>query len=300
MTHPIAVLGVPSSIGSHYAGQEKAPSALRRAGLIDRLRERGENVVDVGDLPLRIYRPRSALRGAQNLPGVVENCREVSRRVDNLLGEGFFPLVIGGDCTITLGVLAAFRRHVDRLGLMYFDGDVDLGTPEASRSGILDAMGVAHAVGRGASELSRIGGETRLLDEERIALVGFEPADLDERMTREPEQSPMLRFSAPEVAARAIPAAEEACAQLGARSDRFLLHFDVDVIDSSDCPLANFPHQRQGLSLSDAFACLRVFLSDSKVGGLVLTELNPDHDGDGTLVQEFIDLLVDAFSRSGR
>ena len=73
-----------------------------------------------------------------------------------------------------------------------------------------------------------------------------------------------------------------------------LVHFDVDAIDSSDFPLADFPHHNEGQSLSDAFVCLKVFCSSKKCGGLVLTEVNPDHDGDGTLLPTYIRLLVQA------
>jgi arginase len=54
-----------------------------------------------------------------------------------------------------------------------------------------------------------------------------------------------------------------------------LVHFDVDSIDSADFPLADFPHHNQGMPLSDALDCLRVFLSSPKCGGLVLTDASP-------------------------
>jgi arginase len=296
----VAILGVPSSAGSHYAGQEKAPAALRRAGLIRELQARRIAAVDVGDLPLHIYQPRSSDRRAQNLREVVRVGKEVADRVDELVREGFFPLVIGGDCTITLGVLAGLRRHIPRLGLMYFDGDVDLNVPETSPTGVLDSMGIAHALGRGASELNQIGDELPLLDEDRIVLFGHDPSEVTAANADELRQSRIALYPAPKVTPRSKEVAHDAVEGLETQCDQFLLHFDVDVIDSSDCPLANFPHHREGLSLSDAFACLGTFLSSPKVGGLVITELNPDHDGDGTLVPEFLSLLVESFAASGK
>jgi arginase len=79
-----------------------------------------------------------------------------------------------------------------------------------------------------------------------------------------------------------------------------VVHFDVDVVDSGDLPLANFPHYGQGLSLADALACLEVFLGGAKLGGLVVTEVNPDHDpDDGGQLGRLVDGLVAAFARRG-
>ena len=72
-------------------------------------------------------------------------------------------------------------------------------------------------------------------------------------------------------------------AYLRARRRPVLVHFDVDVIDSTEFPLADFPHFNQGLGYADALACLRVFGRHEAFGGLVLTEVNPHRDPDGRL-----------------
>jgi arginase len=78
-----------------------------------------------------------------------------------------------------------------------------------------------------------------------------------------------------------------------------VVHFDVDVVDSGDLPLANFPHFGQGLTLAEALACLEVFCGGAKLGGLVVTEVNPDHDPDGRQVSRLVDGLVAALTRRG-
>jgi arginase len=135
------LIGVPSSAGTHGVGLEKAPLQLRRAGLVDRLLDAGLDVVDDGDLPLALYRPRSPDRTQQNLDQVVAVAGRVADRVAHTVATGRIPLVLGGDCTITLGVVAGLLRHHPGLGVLYFDGDVDLSTPATTQSGILDAMG---------------------------------------------------------------------------------------------------------------------------------------------------------------
>lgn len=140
MNRTIALVGVPSSAGAHWPGQEKAPQYLRHAGLVARLEAVGLDVIDCGDLPLVRFRPDREHRHQQNLATVVEVSRRVADQIDLALQRNAIPLVIGGDCTIGLGVIAGFLRHEKDLGLLYFDGHVDLNTPATSTSGILDSM----------------------------------------------------------------------------------------------------------------------------------------------------------------
>ena len=128
-----ALIGVPSSAGAHHAGQERAPAALRKAGLVDRLRAAGLSVDDLGDLPespFALDRDRPASR---NLPAVVSVARQVADWVADVAGSGRLPLVVGGDCTITLGVIAGLRRRHPDVGLAYLDGDANLSTPRIRR-----------------------------------------------------------------------------------------------------------------------------------------------------------------------
>ena len=296
MIDKIGLFGVPSSAGSHYAGQEKAPQALRRVGLVTDLKNRGVEVIDFGDLPLSLYQPRSANRKQQNLTNVVAVVQNVANRVDEVLKSHLKPFVIGGDCTITLGVLSGYLRHTESLGLLYFDGDIDLNTPATTQSGIFDSMGMAHILGEGAEALSHIGPRFPLLPAEHIALFGFHPLEVEKYEQTALAQHQFLQFPVTTFGNEPTISARRALNQLEQRVDKILVHFDVDAIDSADCPLANFPHHNTGLSLSSALDCLRIFCASSKWGGLVLTELNPDHDGDGSLVPTFTQLLVKALT----
>src|SRR5205823_2907239 len=108
------------------------------------------------------------------------------------------PIVLGGDCTITLGVVAGLLRHQPDLGLIYFDGDADLTTPETTHSGIFDSMGVAHLIGQGDPDLAHIGPRFPLLEQDRIILFGFHPYEI------EPEESRVLDASACSSARRSL------------------------------------------------------------------------------------------------
>jgi arginase len=300
---PLALIGVPTSAGTHGPGQEKAPQALREAGLVRGLEAAGVIVHDQGDLPLAMYQAAAADPRRRNLDGVAAVAGRVADRVAEVLGRGMVPLVVGGDCTITLGVVAGFARHDGDLGLLYFDGDADLSTPATSRSGVLDSMGVAHLLGEGAPALARLGPRYPLLAADRLLLFGFDdPDDLGDA-----QQALLARHAPaawPASRVREVPggprvAAAAALAELEARAGTVVVHFDVDAVDSGDLPLANFPHHGQGLALAEALACLEVFLASPKLGGLVVTEVNPDHDPDGGQLGRLVDGLVAALAGRG-
>jgi arginase len=189
------------------------------------------------------------------------------------------PLVLGGDCTITLGALDGFGEG----GLVYFDGDADLNTPERSGSAVADTMGMTHMLGGGSPRLARLGSRYPLLRSGQVVLFGFDPAELD--TSQWTELASRHLYAAPAPAVRADPAAQarQARAYLERRVGDYLVHFDVDVLHTGLFPLANFPHFA-GLTLDQASTCLNEFTSGEKFGGLVITEVNPGNDVDGQLL----------------
>ena len=276
----VSVLGVPTSAGSHNPGQEKAPAAWRAAGLIGELRAAGLDVEDRGDLPAAPYRPVEPAGGLRDTDRVVEVAQRVAAEVAAVRAAGRLPLVLGGDCTITLGALDGFGDG----GLVYFDGDADLSTPERSHSAVADTMGMTHMLGGGSPRLARLGSRYPLLRPGQVVLFGFDPAELD---TGEwTELASRHLYAAPAPAVRADPAgqARQARAYLERRAGAYLVHLDVDVLHTGLFPLANFPHFA-GLTLDQASICLNEFTSGEKFGGLVITEVNPDHDPGGQLLK---------------
>jgi arginase len=149
----VSILGMPTSAGSHNPGQEKAPAAWRAAGLVDGLRRAGLDVEDRGDLPAAPFRPVPPVDGLRDVERVVAVAQQVAGEVAAIRADRRLPLVLGGDCTITLGVLAGFGEA----GLVYFDGDADLTTPERSESAVADTMGMTHMLGGGSPRLAGLG-----------------------------------------------------------------------------------------------------------------------------------------------
>ena len=289
------MIGVPSSAGARRTGQEGAPAAFRTAGLLERLVAAGVAIVDSGDLPAISYRPDPDHPRQQNASLVARVARQTAARVDETVASGRVPLVLGGDCTISLGVVAGLLRHFPRLGLLYFDGDVDLNTPETTESGIFDGMVMAHLLGRGDPEVAGVGSRTPLLQEEDIVLFAYddESGFIDPPEREALERSRMAKYPLARVRPAAAAAAREALSVVQGRSDAFLVHFDVDV---TRCPAADVHHPR-GLDLAPAFAALKVFVAAPTCAGVVVTELNAEKDPDGSQVKLLVDGLEDALAK---
>jgi arginase len=290
------IIGVPSSAGAHHAGQERAPAALREAGLPDRLRAAGLGVDDTGDLPGAVFAVDHEHPRGRNLPAVVRVAAETADAVAALAEPGPLPLLVGGDCTITLGVIAGFRRRHPDVGLVYLDGDADLGTPQGGGSGIFDSMGITHLLGAGAPELAGLAGQPPLLEPARLAIIGADPRETDDAGRTFLSGAGVRLAEAPEFAADPAGVAASAMAHVAAASGPVVVHFDVDVIDSGDLPLGNFPHYGSGVSLAAAVAAVRAMRAHPSFAGLVLTEVNPTHDGDGSLLERYIQGLASALA----
>jgi arginase len=290
----LALIGAPSSAGARRTGQEGAPAAFRAAGVLERLRPNGVDVVDLGDLPSVRFRPDPEQPRQQNLDRVVDVARQVADRVDQARDSHRLPLVLGGDCSVSLGVIAGLLRHQQRLGLVYFDGDLDLNTPQTTTSGILDGMVMAHVLGRGAPQLAGIGPRLPLLSEEDIVLFGY---DVDSGWIDPPElealkRSRMSKYALDRIRPDAAAAARDALRHLETRSDAILVHFDVDVMD---LPAADVPHPH-GLDSDSTFAALRVFVAAPTCAGVVVTEFNAERDPDGSQAQNVVHGLAEALS----
>jgi arginase len=292
----VGLIGVPTSAGAHWPGQEKAPGTLRAAGLVARLEAAGCWVVDHGDLPRVRFQPDPQHRRAQNLGAVVAVARSVAEEVETAMRADQTPLLIGGDCTITVGAVAGMLRHTDDFALLYFDGGVDLYTPATNPEGILDSMGVAHLLGEpgAAEELSRLGPRHPLLTEDRIVYFGQDQGEPDDPESVVLARRLMYRYPAERIRGRPRAAAAEALAQLEGLAGRFLVHLDVDAIDFVDFPAADVPQFNSGLAFAEVMESLAVFAASPRFGGLVVTEFNPDHaDEEGALAAALAQGIAD-------
>jgi arginase len=290
----IALIGACSSAAAFLAGTEKAPAALRAAGLVERLRAAGFEVTDLGDCPVRMFADDEEHRRARNLPAIVAGLNDLKLHAETAIKSGALVLVLGGDCAQVIGLLAGARRYYKHINLLWMDRDADLNTPASTPSGRIDGMVVAHAIGRGAPELVRFYGESALVREPDVLLFGLERVDPPEQDFL--SKSPMRHVWAADVQKKGATASmRDALAHLHTESRDFVLHLDTDIIAPEEFPAVNVPGSG-GLRLEEVRAALREALSQKTLLGLDVAQYNPDRDPDGSAAQKLVALLVDALS----
>ena len=275
-------------------GSEKAPAALRAAGLAEKLQAAGYEVVDHGDCAPRLFADDDEHRRARNLTEIVAGLNDLKTRAELAVKSGALVLVLGGDCAQAIGLLTGARRYYKHVNLLWFDRDADLNTPASTPSGRIDGMVVAHIIGKGAPELVRFWSEAPLVREPDVTLFGLQRLDPPEQDFL--AKSPMRHIHAAEIQSKgASKAAHEALAQEHADAREFVLHLDVDVIAQEDFPAVNVPGSR-GLRFDDVRTSFIEFVKHKNLLGLDVAQYNPDKDTDGGGARKLIDLLVEALS----
>jgi arginase len=290
----IALIGAPSSAAAFSAGSEKAPAALRAAGLAEKLQAAGYEIVDYGDCAPRLFADDEEHRRARNLTEIVAGLNDLKTRAEIAVKSGALVLVLGGDCAQVIGLLTGARRYHKHINLLWFDRDADLNTPASTPSGRIDGMVVAHIIGRGAPELVRFWSEAPLVREPDVTLFGLERLDPPEQEFL--GKSPMRHIHAADIQSKGgIKAAHEGLAQVHADAREFVLHLDVDVIAAEEFPAVNVPGSG-GLRFDDVRESFIEFVKHKNLLGLDIAQYNPDKDPDGSGAQKLVELLVEALS----
>jgi arginase len=283
----VGLIGVPSSAGAYAPGQELAPQRLREAKLVTKLEELGVAVHDRGDLSSRRWSPDRFSPRAQNIADVIATIDEVRTAVAACLDDGECPLVLGGDCTVGLGTIAA----LDGPGLVYLDLHADMNVPSSTPDGALDWMGIGHA-------LSLDGAVPALaacceMQAEQVVLLGFDPTQATEWEREQVPAQNLQVIAVADLAADPGAAAHAALAAIPAEREAIAVHFDVDVIDFTDAPLSENTGRNVGVPLQGAMDALAALLDDPRVAALTVTELNPLHgEADGSTLASFVDGLA--------
>ena len=288
----IALLGAPVSAAALAPGGEGAPAALRAAGLIPKLLSIGYDVVDSGDDPIRVWQSDDESPRARNLRNVLAALESLRPRVELAIKSGALPLILGGDCSVALAVVAGLRRYFRNVSLVYADADADLQTPATTPSGCIDGMVVSHLVGRGASEMVRFWSEPPLVREPDLALFGVSRLDPAEEQTL--QTSALRRYLADDIRRKSpARAASDAIERIHGNSHDFVLHFDVDAIDGFTA--TNLPASG-GLSADELREAFAVFVAKPHLAVVEVAGYNPARDADGSGARFIVDFLADVLS----
>src|SRR5262245_24014013 len=287
----IGLLGAPTSMASFAPGQEKAPRALRDGGLLDALTSAGIEVIDYGDPPVRRWVPDRTSPRAQNVEAVAEDVAGVRDRIGQVIAAGERHLVLGGNCSIEIGVVAGYlAAGFGRLGVVYADLHTDLNTPETTDEGALDWMVTAHLldVPGVVGALGSVGPSRTLLQPADLAYLGVNLTGI----------TAGERAAVDDLGLRVVDTADAIADPAGSMSslldgwakdyDAVLVHLDVDLINFMELPLSEEITRVGGMPLAAAAVGVRTALRLGNAAGLAVAEANPDHDPDGSAIEDLV------------
>ncbi|WP_213421380.1 arginase [Bhargavaea massiliensis] len=270
----ISIIGVPADFGQSRRGVDMGPSAIRYAGVVERIEALGHIVRDEGDIPVDMDAPREVSgTNLKNLKAVTEGNRKLAGKVSETVSDGRFPLVLGGDHSIAIGTLAGLNEHYSNLGVIWYDAHTDLNTAETSPSGNIHGMPLAVAMGLGHGDLTSIGnGPT--VKPENIVVIGARSIDPGERELV--KEKGIRVYTMHEIDRDGMTAImEDAIRYLEERGvDGVHLSLDLDGLDPLYTPGVGTPVQG-GLSYRESHLAMEMLHSTGRITSAEFVEVNP-------------------------
>lgn len=285
------IIGVPMDLGQDRRGVDMGPSAIRYAGLQERLRRLGHTVVDGGNVvvPVPEETPGGERSGRRHLPVVAEVNAVVGELVARALKSGETPIVLGGDHSIAAGSVSGARRS-GRIGLLWVDAHGDYNTPATTPSDNLHGMPLAALLGDEPGEMTAYG-EADPLRSEEVVLIGVRALDAGEREHILTDD--VTVYTMRDVDELGIAGVTTRALQHFTDTDvtRLYLSFDVDVLDPQIAPGVGTPVPG-GLTYREAHLLMELLADDARVIGLDLVEINPILDVRNSTAQMAVELAA--------
>jgi arginase len=296
----IAIIGAPMDLGAGRRGVDMGPSALRVAGLYEKLQRLGYQVEDWGNV--LVDQPESLPTGPSNarfLPQIAHTCQRLADLVSKAAEAGMFPLVLGGDHSIAMGTLAGVSRHYhgrgEKLGLIWVDAHADMNTPDSSPSGNVHGMPLACAIGMGPAELTHLAGYAPSIDPANVAIVGLRSVDEIERLNvRGTGVHPFTMRDIDERGLRSVM--EEAMNYATQGTAGLHLSFDMDVVDPSEAPGVGTP-VNGGITYREAHLALELICDAGRMTSMEVVEVNPVLDVQNRTALLGVELVMSAMGK---
>ena len=297
---PIHIIGVPLDLGGNSLGVDMGPSALRIAGLGERLSRLGFPVLDKGDLPAPIPETRERSDERKKFIGDIAHVCELL--YDSSLASltaGAMPIVLGGDHSLAAGSVGASTAWAMAtkelpIGLLWIDAHGDMNTPATSLSGNVHGMPLAALLGPEPAELARIGASQKLQSAQTV-LIGIR--NLDEREKVAVRDSRVHVFTMKDIDRQGIASVvEQAVGLAGQGTAGIHVSFDMDVCDPDIAPGVGTPI-KGGLDYREAHMLMEIIADSGLLTALDLVEINPTLDVRNMTAQLGAELVLSALGK---
>ena len=286
----IDLIGVPIDLGAGRRGVDMGPSAIRYASLQNKLEEMGHVIEDKGNIEVPIQEMcKITDPKLKYIDCIIPMGRRVAGAVATTIQAGHFPLVLGGDHSLSVGSIRGAAKN-RKLGVIWVDAHADFNTPETTPSGNIHGMPLAALCGFGDPRLVSLWDETPpVLDPQRVAVIGARDLDPGEKqnlraagvMVQSMEQIDRLGM---------VTALERAIERVSRDVDGIYLSFDMDSLDPRHAPGVGTPVPG-GLTFREAHLACEVIAETGKLIGMDMVEVNPildEQNQTAILAVEFI------------
>jgi arginase len=297
----VHVIGVPLDLGGNRRGVDMGPSALRIAGVGDRIAALGYRVVDKGDLPAPIPETRERHDERKKyIRDIARVCQKLHQAALSSLEEGALPLVLGGDHSLAAGSVAATadwakKSHGLPIGLLWLDAHGDMNTPATSPSGNVHGMPLAALLGPEPSELARIGDVSPTVLPPHTVIIGVR--NLDEREKTAVRDSQVHVFTMKDIDRDGIASVVERAVNLAGHGTAGIhVSFDMDVCDPTVAPGVGTP-VKGGLNYREAHMVMEIVSDSGRLAALDLVEVNPTLDIQNATAQLGVELALSALGK---
>jgi arginase len=278
MDKTVHIIGFPMDLGSGRRGVDMGPSALRIAGLTEKIQLLGYSVIDEGDISVanqetcEIYSEKLKF-----LPAIKQANELLAQKVESVLENNGFPLIIGGDHAMGIGTIAGIsshcKKHGKTLGVLWIDAHADMNTPETTPSGNIHGMPLAVSMGYGAKELIDLHYPGQKIKPEHLVIIGARSIDPGERdFIREVGVTTHTMVSIDKNGMYDI--VMRTLERMRSTVDHLHISFDLDSVDPSVAKGVGTPVPG-GLSYREAHLLMEMAAESGLVSSFELSEVNP-------------------------
>jgi arginase len=285
----IEILGTPFNGLGTFPDIENPAEGLRQANLMSLLEASGHIVTDLGDLSgFQCQDIRDDETGINDFGMWLNLSQELSQMLGGMLDRQAFPLLLGGDCRMLVGIFAAFSQRETEAGLVFLDGHADFHSPETSPSGDPADMELAILTGRGPERITRIAGKYPLLKDEEVVVYGIRAWDhIGTSNIEVYDRQRMIKNGIKHTV-------KEGLKNFYRKKLPVWLHFDVDVLDPELMPVM-FP-EPEGLTFEEAQEFLGFVWASGRVIGMSIACYHPKLDIDGSAGAQLVTLVSEVLS----
>nr|WP_263323568.1 arginase [Neobacillus sp. Marseille-Q6967] len=293
MEKNISILGVPMDLGQSRRGVDMGPSAIRYAGVVERLEKIGHTVTDLGNIDIAPPERTTATHtNLKNLEAVVKASQDLSEKVDNIIRRNEFPLIFGGDHSIAIGTLAGVARHYNNLGVIWYDAHGDLNTEETSPSGNIHGMPLAASLGIGHPSLTNISGYDPKIKPENVVIIGAR--DLDDGEKDLIKEIGIKVYTMHEIDKLGMTKVMEETIDYLKDTDGVHLSLDLDGLDPNECPGVGTP-VLGGISYRESHLAMEMLADAEIITSAEFVEVNPILDEKNKTAQVAVALMGSLF-----